>query len=65
MIKKEKVDANIDSVISFLQQKREEGYKTVEVINKTRSDGWFSLDPKIEFIFNRSEHTVIGINPNI
>ena len=65
MIKKEKVDTNIDSVISFLQQKREEGYKTVEVINKARSDGWFLLDPKIEFIFNSSEHTVIGINPNI
>ena len=56
------INTNIDSVIEFLQKKKEEGYKTVEIIDDARSNGWFSLEPKINFIFNKTEPDVIGID---
>lgn len=57
-----KVNCNIDEVIEFLQKKREEGYTSVELIDDTRANGWFSLNPKLEFIFNKNEPKVLGID---
>lgn len=57
-----KVNCNIDEVIEFLQKKREEGYTSVELIDDTRASGWFSLNPKLEFIFNEGEPKVLGID---
>lgn len=49
------VNCNINDVIAFLQQKREEGYETVEIVDDARANGWIDLIPKLEFIFvNRS-----------
>lgn len=57
------ISSNIDDVIAFLQQKKEEGYKTVELIDDGRAYGWISLDgPKLEFIFNKKEPHVLGID---
>ena len=49
------VDCNIDSVINFLQKKKEEGYETVELIDDVRASGWFDLDQnkKLDFIFSK------------
>lgn len=57
-----KVNCNIDEVIEFLQKRREEGYTSVELIDDTRASGWFSLNPKLEFIFNKDEPKVLGID---
>lgn len=57
-----KVSCNIDEVIDFLQKKKEEGYQKVELIDDARANGWFSLDPKLEFIFSEYEPKVLGID---
>ena len=58
------VDCNIDSVINFLQKKKEEGYETVELIDDVRASGWFDLDQnkKLDFIFSKQEPKVLGID---
>ena len=56
------VDCNIDSIIDFLCKKRDEGYKTVELIDDARTYGWYCWDPKISFITNSLEPTVLGID---
>lgn len=57
------VSSHIDDVIAYLQQKKEEGYKTVELIDDGRAAGWFNLDgPTLEFIFNKKEPHVLGID---
>lgn len=56
------VNCNIDEVIEFLKKKKEEGYQRVEVIDDARAGGWFSLNPKIDFIFCKSEPNVLGID---
>ena len=55
---------NIDSVINFLQKKKEEGYETVELIDDVRASGWFDLDQnkKLDFIFSKQEPKVLGID---
>lgn len=57
-----KVGCNIDEVIDFLWKKKEEGYERVELIDDARALGWFSLNPKLEFIFNKDEPKVLGID---
>lgn len=57
-----KVSCDIQEVIAFLIDKMNEGYKSVEIIDDARAAGWFSLNPTIEFVFNKSEPTVLGIN---
>ena len=39
------VNCNINDVIDFLQKKREEGYKTVELVDVARANGWINLNP--------------------
>ena len=58
------VDCNIDSVINFLQKKKEDGYETVELIDDVRASGWFDLDQnkKLDFIFSKQEPKVLGID---
>lgn len=58
------VDCNIDSVINFLQKRKEEGYETVELIDDVRASGWFDLDQnkKLNFIFSKQEPKVLGID---
>ena len=58
------VDCNIDSIINFLQKKKEEGYETVEFIDDVRASGWFDLDQnkKLDFIFSKQEPKVLGID---
>lgn len=57
-----KISSDIKEVINFLQTMEAKGYKTVEVINKSRTFGWRSINPTIEFVFNEQEPTVLGIN---
>ena len=57
-----KVSCNIDDVIAFLINKRDAGYKTVELIDDARTGGWTSLCPELEFIFSRNEPSVVGID---
>lgn len=58
------VDCNIDSIIDFLQKRKEEGYETVEIIDDARASGWFELnqDKKLNFIFCKQEPKVLGID---
>ena len=55
------VSCDINKVIEFLQKKKEEGYKRVELIDNLRAEGWVSLQPKLKFIVNNNEPTVLGI----
>lgn len=57
-----KISCDIDVVIEYLQKQKTNGYKTVEVIDDDRTNGWFSLNPTIDFIYNKSEPTVLGID---
>lgn len=56
------ISCNINKLIKFLQEQKEEGYKTVELIDDARAAGWYSKDPTIEFIVNKHEPTVLGID---
>lgn len=61
-----KISSNIDDVISFLQSKKAEGYKFVELIDNarecTRECGWFTINPTLSFIFCEQEPHVLGID---
>lgn len=57
-----KVNSDIDTVIRTLQSLKEEGYKTVEVLTKSRANGWKVDNPYIEFLINELEPTVVGIS---
>ena len=57
-----KVSCKIDDVINFLAKKREEGYTSVEIIDDARACGWSSLHPTLEFVFNKNEPNVVGID---
>lgn len=57
-----KVSCDINSVIDFLTEKRDEGYTSVELIDDKRANGWISLEPKLEFIFNKFSPKIVGIN---
>lgn len=58
------ISCNIDTVIEYLQNKKKEGFKTVEVIDDARVYGWERLDgiKTITFITSKSEPTVLGID---
>lgn len=56
-----KANYDIDSVITFLQQKKK-GYTSVEVVDDVRTMGWFDSDFKISFIKNEAEPKVLGID---
>lgn len=56
------ISSNIDEVISFLQCKKREGYKTVELIDDARAIGWLTSNPTIPFISCKREPTVLGID---
>lgn len=57
-----KVNCNINDVIDFLIKKRDEGYTSVELVDDVRASGWFYLEPKLEFIFNKNEPKIVGID---
>ena len=56
------VSCNIQEVIDFLTERMNEGYKTVELIDKRRAAGWICIDPKLNFIFNEHSPTTVGID---
>ena len=56
-----KVSCDISEIIEYLIKKREEGYERVEVIDIHRASGWCSVNPTIEFVFNKEEPKVVGI----
>lgn len=57
-----KVSCDIDSIIKYLQEKKNAGYETVELIDDAKATGWDLLDPKIEFIFSNSSPKTVGID---
>ena len=59
-----KINCNIETVIEYLQSKKKEGFKTVEVIDDARAYGWVNIDGEetITFITSKSEPTVLGID---
>nr|DAJ60437.1 MAG TPA: hypothetical protein [Caudoviricetes sp.] len=62
-----RISSDIDSVIKFLKEKKKEGYKSVELVDDERARGWATIDlefgtPVLEFIFNKREKEVIGID---
>lgn len=56
------ISSNIDEVIKFLQSKKRDGYKSVEIIDDARERGWHYINPTIEFIFCEQEPSVLGID---
>lgn len=56
------ISSDIDSVINFLKKKKEEGYKSVELIDDARDYGWFYINPTLKFIYNKQEPGVLGID---
>lgn len=56
------ISCNINKLIKFLQEQKKEGYETVELIDDARAAGWHSKDPTIEFIVNKHEPIVLGID---
>lgn len=56
------ISSDIDEVINFLEKKKEEGYKTVELIDDARTYGWFYIEPTLNFIYCKQEPTVLGID---
>ena len=62
-----RISSDIDSVITFLKEKKKEGYKSVELVDDERARGWATIDPGfgtpvLKFIFNEREKEVIGID---
>lgn len=58
-----RISNRIDEVISFLIDKMNEGYTTVELIDNARANGWFNIDQKLEFTFDSRPHNskIVGI----
>lgn len=56
------VSCNIDTIINYLIKRRDEGYKTVELIDVARRNGWKKENPTIDFIVCEKEPTVLGID---
>lgn len=55
------IKADIGCVIEQLKKFQEQGYKTVEVIDKARKQSWKKMEPEIEFVFSSNEPDVVGI----
>lgn len=56
------ISSDIDNVINFLKKKKEEGYKSVELIDDSRASGWVPINPTLEFIYCKQEPGVLGID---
>lgn len=57
------ISGNIDDLISYLQRMKENGYKTVEIIDYWRAKGWEPMyTPSIDFIVSKDYPTVLGID---
>ena len=56
------ISCDIQEVINFLTKRMNEGYKTVELIDKHQANGWVYANPKLEFIFSERHPTTVGIN---
>lgn len=56
------INSDIQDIINFLQEKQKQGYEKVELIDDAREKGWFCLNPKIEFVFNKNEPKILGID---
>lgn len=57
-----RISSNIDDVIAYLEEKKKQGFKTVEVIDKARLLGWDTLSsPNIDFVYSKEAPTVVGI----
>lgn len=58
-----RINNDISDVISFLIDKMNEGYTTVELIDDARAAGWFDLSGQIEFTFDHRPHNskIVGI----
>lgn len=56
-----KVNCNIDDVITFLQECKNKGFTSVELIDETRAAGWRCNEPKLTFVFSESYPNTVGI----
>ena len=57
-----KISSQIDDVITFLQKKRDEGYKTVELIDDDAAKGWRLVNPTLTFVICKDCPTVLEID---
>ena len=56
------ISCDIQEVINFLTERMNEGYKTVELIDKHKAAGWICVNPKLKFIFDERHPTTVGID---
>ena len=57
------VSCNIDEIITYLQRMKDIGYKSVEIIDYWRAQGWEPMYmPSIDFIVCKEFPTVLGID---
>lgn len=56
------ISSDIDNVIDYLKKKKEEGYKSVELIDDSRASGWITINPTLKFIRCKREPGVLGID---
>lgn len=57
-----KISSNIDNVINYLIQKKNEGYTSVELIDNARAAGWDSLTPTLNFVVCKNHPNILGID---
>lgn len=56
------ISSDIDNVIDYLKKKKEEGYKSVELIDDSRASGWITINPTLKFIRCEREPGVLEID---
>ena len=57
------ISCEINEIISYLEKMRDKGYKTVEIIDYWRAEGWQPMYvPSIDFIVCKGEPKVLGID---
>lgn len=56
------ISSDIDNVINYLKKKKDEGYKSVELIDDSRASGWITINPTLKFICCKQEPGVLGID---
>lgn len=56
-------EMDIDDMLSFLADKKAEGYTKIILINDCIMAGWFNMSYEpIKFLYNKEEPDTIGIN---
>ena len=57
------ISGKIDNVIEYLQRMKDKGYKTVEIVDYYRTQGWELMGiPNLTFVVNEEYPTVLGID---